>query len=165
VLFWAGKTQKLVHPFAVSLYSFTFTSPESIIWRKTTNTSYLASSELTGASLVLQFRAPDAHFSSLTISGVEASAATSNSNNGAPEPGRVLSLLSDGSWGSSSAVIQQTTSHADAGALPPLATVAVSNAAAGHPLDPSPGRFWQDDHPPLDGAAPQIQELAHLRTW
>lgn len=101
--------------------------------------------------------------------GVEAWAAASSSNNGGPEGGRALSLLSDGSWGSSSAVIQQPTSHADAGALlPPLATVAVSNAsAAGHPLDPSPGRFWpQDDHPPLvDGPATQIPELAHLRIW
>lgn len=103
--------------------------------------------------------------------GVEAWAAASSSNNGGPEGGRALSLLSDGSWGSSSAVIQQPTSHADAGALlPPFATVAVSNAAAaaaGHPLDPSPGRFWpQDDHPPLvDGPATQIPELAHLRIW
>ncbi|KAJ1260757.1 hypothetical protein BS78_10G256800 [Paspalum vaginatum] len=87
--------------------------------------------------------------------GVEASAAASNSN-GAPDLGSALSLLSDGSWGSSSTVIQQPSSHAHAGAMPPLATV-----AAVHPLDPSLGRFWQDDPPPLDGAA-QIHAFAHL---
>uniref|UniRef100_A0A0A8Z3R4 SBP-type domain-containing protein n=1 Tax=Arundo donax TaxID=35708 RepID=A0A0A8Z3R4_ARUDO len=91
--------------------------------------------------------------------GVEASAVGSNSN-GAPDLGRALSLLSNGSWGSTSAVIQQPSSHAQAGAVPPFATVAVSNPAM-HPLDSSPGGFWQDDPSPLDGT-PEIQAFGHL---
>ncbi|CAN6173493.1 unnamed protein product [Urochloa humidicola] len=91
--------------------------------------------------------------------GVQASSAASNSN-GAPELGRALSLLSDGSWGSSSTVIQQASSHVHAGAMPPLATVAVSNPAMHH-LDLSPGGFWHDNPGPLDGTL-QIQASTHL---
>ncbi|CAL5050048.1 unnamed protein product [Urochloa decumbens] len=91
--------------------------------------------------------------------GVEASVAASNSNR-APELGRALSLLSDASWGSSSTVIQQASSHVHAGAMLPLATVAVSNPAMHH-LDPSPGRFWHGHPGPFDGTL-QIQASAHL---
>ncbi|CAL4966523.1 unnamed protein product [Urochloa decumbens] len=91
--------------------------------------------------------------------GVEASVAASNLNR-APELGRALSLLSDASWGSSSTVIQQASSHVHAGAMPALATVAVSNPALHH-LDPSPGGFWHDDPSPFDGT-PRIQASAHL---
>ncbi|CAN6215717.1 unnamed protein product [Urochloa humidicola] len=89
--------------------------------------------------------------------GVEVSSAASNSN-GAPELGRALSLLSDGSWGST--VIQQASSHVHTGAMPPLATVAVSNPAMHH-LDLPPGGFWHDDPGPLDGTL-QIQTSTHL---
>ncbi|TKW23278.1 hypothetical protein SEVIR_4G282500v4 [Setaria viridis] len=91
--------------------------------------------------------------------GVEASTAASNSN-GAPELGRALSLLSDGSWGSSSTVIQQHNSHVHTGAMPPLGTIAVSNPVTNH-LDPSPGGFWHDDPATLDGTL-QIQASTHL---
>ncbi|WVZ78627.1 hypothetical protein U9M48_026308, partial [Paspalum notatum var. saurae] len=89
---------------------------------------------------------------------LEEAPATASNSNGAPDLGSALSLLSDSSWGSSSTVIQQPGSHAHAGAMPPLATIAVPNAAT-HPLDPSLGRFWQDDPPPLDGA---VQAFTHL---
>uniref|UniRef100_A0A0A9GRP4 SBP-type domain-containing protein n=1 Tax=Arundo donax TaxID=35708 RepID=A0A0A9GRP4_ARUDO len=91
--------------------------------------------------------------------GVEASAIRSNSN-GSVDLGCALSLLSIGSWVSSSTVIQQPSSHVHAGVVPPLATVAVSNPAM-HPLDPSLGEFWQDDSPSLD-ETPQIQAFTHL---
>ncbi|XP_062229743.1 squamosa promoter-binding-like protein 12 isoform X1 [Phragmites australis] len=77
--------------------------------------------------------------------GVEAS-----ESNGAPDIGRALSLLSNGSWGSSSTVIQQPSSHVQAGAVLPLATVAITNPVM------HAGGFWQDDPPP------QIQAFGHL---
>lgn len=91
--------------------------------------------------------------------GVESSMTASNSN-GTPDIGSALSLLSDGSWGSSSTVIQQPSPHVHASAMLPLATVAVSNTAM-QPLDLPLGRFWQDDPPPLDDTV-QIQAFAHL---
>ncbi|KAL6603528.1 hypothetical protein ACP70R_043889 [Stipagrostis hirtigluma subsp. patula] len=91
--------------------------------------------------------------------GVEASADASKSNGGLVL-GRALSLLSSGSWGSSSTVIQQPSSDMHTSATPPLAAIAASNPVM-HALDLSPGGFWQDDPPPLDGT-PQIQAFAHL---
>nr|CAB3468940.1 unnamed protein product [Digitaria exilis] len=91
--------------------------------------------------------------------GVEASA-TASTSNAAPELGRALSLLSDGSWGSSSTVIQQHSSHVLTGGMPRLANAAVSTPAM-NLLNPSPGGFWHDDSAPLDGTL-QIQASAHL---
>ncbi|KAF8772142.1 hypothetical protein HU200_006140 [Digitaria exilis] len=93
------------------------------------------------------------------VSGVEASA-TASTSNAAPELGRALSLLSDGSWGSSSTVIQQHSSHVLTGGMPRLANAAVSTPAM-NLLNPSPGGFWHDDSAPLDGTL-QIQASAHL---
>nr|AQQ11799.1 squamosa-promoter binding protein-like protein [Phyllostachys edulis] len=91
--------------------------------------------------------------------GVEASAVVSNSN-GAPDLRRALSLLSNHSWDSTD--IQPSSQVHSGSVMPPLATVAASNPAMHHALDPSPGGFWQDDPAPLD-QAPQVQaSFTHL---
>ncbi|KAL6873639.1 hypothetical protein ACP4OV_013721 [Aristida adscensionis] len=93
--------------------------------------------------------------------GMEAPAVASINLNGAPVLGRALSLLSDGSWGSSSTVVQQPSCEIHTGAIPPLAAVTVSNPAALRALDSSPGGLWQDDPPPLEGTL-QIHAFADL---